>query len=164
MKLYPVPENESERLNALYNYHIEQTDHEKEFEDLTKLASLICEVPISFVSFMDFKHMWMQAKVGTQITEITRESSFCQYVLMQQDLLEIEDTFQDERFRDNLFVSQDPNIRFYAGYPLIDPDGYALGSLCVLDNKPRKLSDSQKEALRILSSQAMKLIVEKSNR
>ena len=164
MKLYPVPDNESERLNALHNYHIENKDNEREFEDLAKLASLVCEVPVSFISFMDFKHMRLKAKVGTDLEVISRESSFCQYVIMQQDLLEIEDTSLDERFKDNVFVSQEPRIRFYAGYPLIDPDGYALGSVCVLDDKPRKLSVMQKEALRILSSQAMALIVEKANR
>ncbi|UTM21755.1 PAS domain S-box protein [Dyadobacter chenhuakuii] len=163
MKLYPLPDNEYERLNALRGYHIKQADPKNEFQDLARLASLICEVPISFVSFMDFEHQWVQGQVGTDLNEIPRELSFCQYLLMQQELLEIEDTLQDERVRDNVFVSQDPNIRFYAGYPLIDPDGYALGSLCVFDVKPRKLSGLQREALRTLSNQAMRIIIDHAN-
>ena len=164
MKLYPIPDNEAERLNALHNYHIENTDNEREFEDLARLAALICEVPISFISFMDFKYMRLKAKVGTELEVISREDSFCQYVLMQKDLLEIQDLELDERFKDNVFVSQEPRIRFYAGFPLTDPDGYALGSVCVLDKKPRILSAVQKETLRILASQAMALIVEKAKR
>lgn len=160
MKFPPVPYNESERLNALQNYQILDTEHEKEFDRLTELASLICDVPISLVTLIDEKRQWFKSVKGIDnVTETSRDVAFCQYTIMDNTMLEVEDATLDDRFKANEFVTSYPHIRFYAGYPLVDPDGYALGSICVLDEKAKKLSSQQKDALKILADQAIALIV-----
>lgn len=160
MKFPPVPYNENERLKALRNYQILDTAHEKEFDRLTELASLICDVPISLVTLIDEKRQWFKSVRGIHdITETSRDIAFCQYTIMENAIMEVEDATLDDRFKFNEFVTADSGIRFYAGYPLIDPDGYALGSICVLDDKVKKLSSKQKEALKILADQAIALIV-----
>jgi PAS domain S-box-containing protein len=162
MKEYPS--DEDERLNALYSYHILDTATEKEFDGLTALASLICDVPISYISFIDFDRQWFKSVLGVETKEMPREMSFCQYAVLEKEIIEIEDTLLDDRFREGVYVKADPFIRFYAGIPLIDQEGYALGTLCVLDNKPRKLNDFQRNALQLLCGQVMVLLQDKVTR
>ncbi|MDE3253207.1 MAG: PAS domain S-box protein, partial [Bacteroidota bacterium] len=158
MQIPPVPDNEKERLAALNGYHILDTGIEKEYERFTQLASLICEAPISLITLLDEKRQWFKSKRGLPIRETAREYSFCQYAIMKPGLLEVENAQEDERFQYSPLVTGDPNIRFYAGYPLIDKDGFALGTLCVIDHKPRRLTAAQQEALSLLSEELMELI------
>ena len=156
----PAPSNEQERVEALRRYQILDTQSEESFNRLTELASIICQTPISTISLIDADRLWNKSKVGLDVEEAPRDLAFCQYTILQNELFVVEDTEQDERFRQSPFVTQEPYIRFYAGYPLTDPDGYALGSLCVMDSTPRKLTPGQQKALQTLGEMVTSLIVE----
>lgn len=158
---YPIPENETERLNALHNYAILDSLNENEFDRITELAALICDVPISLVSLVDENRQWFKSRVGMEVKETYRNLSFCQHSIMGTDIFEVRDATQDERFSDNEFVVNDPGIRFYAGYPLIDPDGYALGTLCVVGHHPNRLTERQRRSLELLGEEVIALIVER---
>jgi hypothetical protein len=147
----PIPQNESKRLKVLWQYEVLDTVPEEVFDDLTELAARICEAPIALISLVDEKRQWFKAKVGVTISETSRELSFCAYAITQSDLFIVPDATQDKRFANNPLVTSDPKIRFYAGAPLITPDGHALGTLCVIDKVPRELRPEQKQALRILA-------------
>ncbi len=162
--LLPVPNNEKERLKALKSYNILDSVREKEFDRLIKLASSICGVPISVISLIDEERQWFKSKIGLEPDETDRDISFCQYTIMGDVLFEVEDARLDERFKDSPLVKENPNIRFYAAYPLIDPAGYALGSLCVMDNKPKKLSEEQESALAILAQEVISQIIARKER
>ncbi|WP_025765217.1 PAS domain S-box protein [Dyadobacter tibetensis] len=164
MKSLPVPKNESERVKALRSYQILDTHAEKEFDRLTELASIICEVPISLVTLIDANRQWIKSSYNMDIKETARESSFCQYTIMEDGLLEVPDATQDPRFADNSAVTAEGGVRYYAGYPLIDPQGHALGSFCIVDMKPHKLTATQEKALYLLSKQAMALIIDHGKR
>jgi PAS domain S-box-containing protein len=157
----PIPANETQRLKALENYQILDSLTEIEFDRITQLASIICNVPISLISLLDDKRQWFKSRKGLDLPETARELAFCQYAIMQPGLFEVENATEDERFKNNELVTGFPDIRFYAGQPLIDPDGYSLGTLCVIDKKPNRLSKRQKQALRLLSDQVIELIVER---
>lgn len=157
--LLPVPTNEKERLQALRKYDLLDSVKEEEFDRLTRLASIICGVPMSVITLIDEERQWFKSKIGLDDDETRREDSFCQYTIMDDVILEVQDATKDERFKDNPFVLGAPKIRFYAGYPLMDPDGYALGSLCVMDDKSRKLSKDQEEALVILANEVISQII-----
>jgi PAS domain S-box-containing protein len=150
----PIPENESLRLAALRSFHIKYTLPEEQYDRLTKLASIICETPIAYISFMDGDKQWFKSKIGVKAAEMPREASLCQYTIMGQDILEIEDALQDERVKNNPLVTGQPHLRFYAGQPLVE-NNIAYGSLCVIDNKPKKLSETQKIALKILAQEVL---------
>jgi PAS domain S-box-containing protein len=164
MKILPIPHNEDERLKALQDYHILDTYSEKEFDRLTELASIICDTPISLVSIVDEKRQWFKSRQGLDIPETSRELAFCQYAIMQDSLFEVENALEDERFRDNPLVTGRPDIRFYAGYPLLDARGFSLGTLCVIDTKNRKLTDQQKKALKLIAEQVMALVINQRKR
>ena len=164
MNFLPVPNNEGERLKALRSYQILDTHSEEEFDRLTELASLICDVPISLVTFIDENRQWVKSKHGIDLTETSRDVSFCQYAIMDKTIFEIPDTTEDVRFKENIFVTESPHIRFYAGFPLVDPNGYSLGTLCVLDNHAKKLNENQKRALKLLGEQVIALIVNQRKR
>ncbi|WP_375559536.1 ATP-binding protein [Bernardetia sp. OM2101] len=153
----PLPTNENERLKALLNYEIMDTESEKEFDDLVKLASQICESEISLVSLIDSERQWFKAKVGLDALETHRDMAFCAHAILQDDVFEVENALEDERFHDNPLVADKDglNIRFYAGMPLKNPEGLNLGTLCVIDNKPKKLTEAQKFALKTLGNQVM---------
>jgi diguanylate cyclase (GGDEF)-like protein/PAS domain S-box-containing protein len=151
----PLPTNEAERLAALHQYQILDTDAEAAFDGLTGLAAHICQAPIALITLVDAQRQWFKSKVGISLSETCREVSFCTYAILQSDLMLIPDTRQDPRFANNPLVRSEPHICFYAGAPLITPEGYAIGTLCVLDNVPRGLDPQQQEALETLAQQVI---------
>ena len=146
--------NESARLAALRRYRILDTDPERAFDDLTLLASRICGAPIALITLVDADRQWFKSRVGLSMAETSRSISFCSHAIEQTGLFVVPDALQDLTFRNNPSVTGDPHIRFYAGAPLITPDGHALGTLCVIDRVPRTLTPDQIEALQALKRQA----------
>lgn len=142
---------ESERLKALSSYDILDTSKEKEYDDLAELAKLICNTPIALITFLDDSRQWFKSCFGLNIHETKKEISFCQYTIMDDDIMVIKDAQNHPLFRDNPLVIGDPHIRFYAGAPLITPDGFRLGSVCVIDKQPRELTNDQQQALTSLA-------------
>jgi PAS domain S-box-containing protein len=161
MNNLPIPKNEKDRIQALYNYDILDSLSEIEFDRITKLASLICDVPISLISFIDQERQWLKSNVGFDVLETKRSSSFCQYAIMDDVVFEVQDATKDQRFENNELVNEKSKFKFYAGFPIIDPNGFALGTLCVIDNKPNVLNENQKKSLEILAQEVMQLVVER---
>lgn len=153
----PLPLNEKERLAELLSYHILDSAEEDDYNQLVKLASLICQCDLSVINFIDAERQWGKAKQGLDDTTAPREISMCAHTILQNDVLLVEDTLQDERFADSPFTTEG-GIRFYAGAPIKSENGYNIGSLCVCDTKPKQLSEQQKEALQHLSRQAAILL------
>jgi hypothetical protein len=155
----PLPPDEAQRLEALRRYDILDTPPEQAFDDLTLLAAQICQTPIALVSLVDENRQWFKSRVGLDVAETSRDLAFCAHAILHSDeVLEVRDTRADPRFADNALVTSEPHIRFYAGAPLVAPDGHALGTLCVIDHAPRELNESQKQALQALSRHATALL------
>jgi len=155
MRAAPIPENEAARLETLRQYQVLDTDSEGAFDDLTRLAAYICDTPNAVISLVDANRQWFKARVGLQARETPRNVSFCGHAILHRDCFIIEDALFDERFADNPLVLNEPFVRFYAGMPLWSPEGFAIGTLCVMDRKPRQLSSKQIEALAMLANQVM---------
>ena len=150
--------DEIQRLEALHRYNILDTSREAEFDDLTCLAAYICQAPIAVVNFVDADRQWFKSEIGLGVSETPRDISVCTHAIRQKDIFVVPDMTKDERFVGNSLVNGDPHMRFYAGVPLETTDGYALGTICVLDTKPRVLDEQQKAALHSLARQVMALL------
>jgi GAF domain-containing protein len=146
-----IGREEKRRLEVLWQYDVLDTVPEAVFDELTELAACICEAPIALVSLVDEDRQWFKSRHGTTLAETSRDISFCGHAIRQSDLFIVPDATQDPRFANNPLVTSAPRIRFYAGAPLVTPDGHAIGTLCVIDKVPRELRRDQKDALRILA-------------
>jgi len=148
-----TPFTETQRLDALRRTGLLDTEPEPEFDELVQIAAAICDAPISLISLMDESREWFKAAVGLNLRETSREVSFCQYTIRQATVMVIEDAARDPRFHENPLVTGEMGIRFYAGMRVQSPDGQPLGSLCVIDRKPRTLTTEQQAALNVLARQ-----------
>ena len=151
-----LPANEVERLQALAQYQILDTLEEQAYDDITLIAAEIAQTPIALVSFVDRERQWFKSKLGLEVSETPRELAFCAHAILTMDQpLQVPDTTKDIRFVDNALVTGAPDIQFYFGAPLVTKDHFALGTLCVIDQRPRELSPAQIAALEALSRQVM---------
>jgi PAS domain S-box-containing protein len=155
MRAAPLPLNESARIAALAGYEILDTPPEQEFDDLTLLASHICGTPQATISLVDRERQWFKSRVAVEATETPRDVAFCAHAILQDDVMVVPDAQADERFAGNPLVTGGPGIRFYAGAPLVNSEGQALGTICVMDQVPRHLAPDQVDALRVLSRQVV---------
>lgn len=158
MKLSSIQDMETDRLAALHQLQILDTSSEEDFDDIVALSAQICETPISTIAFEDNKRIWFKAKVGVDFVEIPRDNAFCSNRMTGGAPIVITDTHEDELFTDNPLVSGETGVRFFAGIPLIDDDGYTLGYLCVMDRIPRNLNNNQISGLITLAKQVVILL------
>lgn len=153
------PYNEEERLNDLMSYYIMDTPREQELDDIAQIASAVCGTPVGLISFLDLERQWFKSAHGYEIDNMPRQVSFCQHTLNRpEEVLVVENPLNDSRFSESPLVVYDPKVRFYAGAPLVSPDGNVLGTICVLDQQPRSLTDVQQKALQNLARQVMKFL------
>jgi PAS domain S-box-containing protein len=153
--------NENQRVKALDSYNVLDTLPEKEYDAITRLASYICQVPVALITLISADRQWVKSSVGidSEMGNMPRDEAFCNQTILDDDILEVSDSLESETFKDFNIVKEAPHLRFYAGAPLIDPDGHRLGSLCVVDTVPRKLTTEQRDALRTLANEVMSHLV-----
>ncbi|MFS4468733.1 GAF domain-containing protein [Maribacter sp. 2210JD10-5] len=150
---------ESKRLKELYNYKVLDTPSEKKLDDIVEIATALCDTPISLVSLVDSDRQWFKAKKGLEISQTRREDFFCNHALQSpNEILVVNDPLNDSRFANNPLVKGNPNIRYYAGAPLRTKEGHVLGTLCVMDDKPRKIGEKKLAALKLLSNEVMEYL------
>jgi GAF domain-containing protein len=149
-----LPPDEEQRLAALRELELLDTEPEEAFDELVRRAAAATGAPVAVITLVDEARQWFKARVNLELESTDRDLSFCAHaILTPDDLTVVPDTLEDERFADNLLVAEDPNIRFYAGAPIFTPDGFPVGTLCVIDTAPRGLSDDQAQALRELAAE-----------
>lgn len=154
----PIPKDEDKRLDVLRSYQLLDSNGDEAFEALVRVASQVCGTPIALISLVDEQRQWFLANEGLDATQTHRDVAFCSHAILEQTLLEVGDTAQDTRFADNPLVTGDPKIQFYAGQPLLNRQGHALGTLCVIDRVPRALTAAQRATLKELSKAVMRLM------
>ncbi|HSG68966.1 MAG TPA: GAF domain-containing protein, partial [Planctomycetaceae bacterium] len=142
---------ERARLRALQDASILDTPAERSFDDIVRIAASLCDTPIALVSFVDEKRQWFKARLGLEVQQTPREYSFCAHAIKGEKTMVVEDASRDERFRENPLVTGEPRILFYAGAPIVDNEGYKLGTLCVIDRQKRSITGKQIEALEALA-------------
>lgn len=156
MKVAAFPKDETSRLEAVLDYNILDTMPERDFDDITGIASEICQTPIALITLVDADRQWFKSKIGIDVPQLPREFSVCSHAILQPgEVFVIEDASKDERFADHPMAAGPPHVAFYAGACLISPEGYPVGTLCVMDVKPRKLSESQLNMLMALANQVV---------
>lgn len=161
----PVSYFESARLAALNSYNVLDSSPEEDYDAITRIAAQICKMPISAVTLVDQDRQWFKSSIGLPNRETPRTQSFCSYAIEQpNELMEVQDSLSDERFRHNPLATGEPHVIYYAGVPLVDEDGFALGALCVIDNKPNQLTDEQKDSLKLLARQVVALLTLRRNK
>jgi len=148
----PIPRGEAQRLAALHELDLLDTEAEERFDRITRLAAGLLGTPVALVTLIDRERQWFKSRVGTPVTETPREVAFCAHAILGDEPLVVPDALEDDRFADNPAVTGPPHIRFYAGCPVTLPDGYSVGTLCVLDVRPRQLSEQQLGLLRDLAN------------
>ena len=148
----PSPSNEAKRLQKLLSYRVLDTSPEPIYDEITATAARICNTPIALISLIDVGRQWFKSKVGINATQTPRNHAFCAYTILQEEVMIVSDTWRDERFANNPLTTGAPHIRFYAGAPLMSAEGFALGSLCVIDTQPRQLTLSQVRTLKQLAN------------
>ena len=158
MKAARFPDNEHARLKALSEYRILGTQPEQTYDDITTMASLVCNTPIALLSLVDADRQWFKSKVGVAAEETPRDWSFCAHAIHSSNPLIVHDALDDERFHDNPLVCGDPKIRFYAGFPLNNDKDHRIGTLCVIDRQPGDLSERQLEIMTTLSRQVVSFL------
>jgi GAF domain-containing protein len=151
MPIVPKPRNEATRLIALHDTQLLDTPPDPDFDGIVQLAAAVCQTPMATISLVDEDRQWFKAKVGLDVCETPREQAFCAHTVCGTEPFIVEDATLHPRTRNNPLVTGEPHLRFYAGIPLIDSAGNALGSLCVLDTQPRQLSKDQIEHLQTLA-------------
>jgi GAF domain-containing protein len=166
MRTVPVPDNETNRLEALRGYEILDSLPEEDYDNITFLASQICGTPISLISLIDDRRQWFKSAVGLDVRETPKDFAFCAHtILTPEEPLIVPDSRKDIRFAGNPLVTGEPHVIFYAGVPLVDDSGYALGSLCVIDHHENSLNQGQISALKILARQVVTIMqIKKRNR
>ncbi len=153
---------EAERQAEVDAYGVVDTLEEEAYDDLTRLAAEVCQVPIALITFLDHDRNWFKSRIGMQQTQAPRESAFCEHLTMQNDeVLIVNDALTDPRFSDNPLVVGNPHIRFYVGAPLISRSGHTLGAICAIDTQPRELDAKQIDTLQFLSKQVMERLEER---
>ncbi len=155
MQPAPLPDNENERLAVLRRLNILDTAPEAVFDEIVALASQICGTPCSLVSLIDADRQWFKANKGLDVAETPRDVAFCAHAILSGEIMIVEDAHADDRFADNPLVTELPKIRFYAGMPLTIEEDINVGTLCVIDQKPRQLSEEQLSALKVLGRAAI---------
>lgn len=164
MQIAPLPKNEAARLSALKGLEILDTPEEEMFDEITKLASMICDAPISLVSLIDETRQWFKSHHGLRARETPRSLAFCSHAILGDELFVVPNAKRDNRFKNNPLVNGDPHVIFYAGIPLALDDQIKLGTLCVIDNKPRELNEEQLQMLRLLGKQTVRLLQMRKDR